>query len=81
MPAPMQQVHTPMRILRSKEGLIIPIIRRRAPFRGFGVTQTCFAIGIRMLNMMADEIGITPFGRSVTAMPFVREVFFRMGRS
>ena len=24
-------VHTPMRILRSKEGLIIPIIRRRAP--------------------------------------------------
>lgn len=29
-------------------------------FRGFGVTQTCFAIE-SLLNMMADEIGITPW--------------------
>ena len=28
-------------------------------FRGFGVTQTCFATET-LLNMMADEIGITP---------------------
>ena len=29
-------------------------------FRGFGVTQTCFAIET-LLNMMADEIGISPW--------------------
>lgn len=29
-------------------------------FRGFGVTQTCFATET-LLNMMADEIGITPW--------------------
>ena len=29
-------------------------------FRGFGVTQTCFAVET-LLNMMADEIGITPW--------------------
>ena len=29
-------------------------------FRGFGVTQTCFATE-SLLNMMADEIGITPW--------------------
>lgn len=29
-------------------------------FRGFGVTQTCFAAET-LLNMMADEIGITPW--------------------
>ena len=29
-------------------------------FRGFGVTQTCFAIE-SLLNMMADEVGITPW--------------------
>lgn len=29
-------------------------------FRGFGVTQTCFAIET-LLNMMADEVGITPW--------------------
>lgn len=29
-------------------------------FRGFGVTQTCFATEI-LLNMMADEIGISPW--------------------
>ena len=29
-------------------------------FRGFGVTQTCFATETQ-LNMMADEIGITPW--------------------
>ncbi|MDO4306225.1 MAG: selenium-dependent xanthine dehydrogenase [Eubacteriales bacterium] len=29
-------------------------------FRGFGVTQTCFAIE-SLLNMMADKIGITPW--------------------
>ena len=29
-------------------------------FRGFGVTQTCFATE-PLLNMMADEIGITPW--------------------
>ena len=29
-------------------------------FRGFGVTQTCFATE-SLLNMMADEVGITPW--------------------
>lgn len=29
-------------------------------FRGFGVTQTCFATET-LLNMMADEVGITPW--------------------
>lgn len=29
-------------------------------FRGFGVTQTCFAVET-LLNMMADEVGITPW--------------------
>lgn len=29
-------------------------------FRGFGVTQTCFAIE-SLLNMMADKVGITPW--------------------
>ena len=29
-------------------------------FRGFGVTQTCFAIET-LLNMMADEVGISPW--------------------
>lgn len=29
-------------------------------FRGFGVTQTCFATET-LLNMMADEIGVTPW--------------------
>ena len=29
-------------------------------FRGFGVTQSCFAME-SMLNMMADEVGITPW--------------------
>ena len=29
-------------------------------FRGFGVTQTCFAIET-LLNMMADEIGLSPW--------------------
>lgn len=29
-------------------------------FRGFGVTQTCFAMET-LLNMMADEVGITPW--------------------
>ncbi|MEY8387488.1 selenium-dependent xanthine dehydrogenase [Oscillospiraceae bacterium 38-13] len=29
-------------------------------FRGFGVTQTCFAVET-LLNMMADEIGISPW--------------------
>ena len=29
-------------------------------FRGFGVTQTCFATEM-LLNMMADEVGITPW--------------------
>ena len=28
-------------------------------FRGFGVTQTCFAT--ETLNMMADKVGITPW--------------------
>ena len=29
-------------------------------FRGFGVTQTCFATET-LLNMMADKVGITPW--------------------
>ncbi len=29
-------------------------------FRGFGVTQTCFAVET-LLNMMADQVGISPF--------------------
>lgn len=29
-------------------------------FRGFGVTQTCFAVET-LLNMMADKVGISPF--------------------
>ena len=33
---------------------------RAGAFRGFGVTQTCFATET-LLNMMADEIGITPW--------------------
>ena len=48
-------------------------------FRGFGVTQTCFATET-LLNMMEMRL-VLHLGRSVTAMPFVREVFFRMGRS
>ena len=60
VPVPMRQDHIIMKILISKGLHIIPIIHRPERFRGFGVTQTCFATET-LLNMMADKVGITPW--------------------
>ena len=48
-------------------------------FRGFGVTQTCFATET-LLNEMADKVGITPW-KSVTATPFGPDRNCRTARS
>ena len=48
-------------------------------FRGFGVTQTCFAIE-SLLNEMAEKIGISPW-ESATATRSVRAVCCRTARS
>lgn len=49
-----------MKTLKLKELLTIQNNPPAGAFRGFGVTQTCFATET-LLNMMADKVGITPW--------------------